>query len=522
MTARDSGYLHPVFSCAESQAFEQNYFQGKEAEEWKAMNCAGAAVARQAALDLQESLGSEPVRRLLVLVGKGHNGGDALIATRHLLCSNPNATAALVFPYGLGHLRPLVQRSLDQLQVACGKRLSYLSLRSGSQDTIDNQLIKFLGKRSHDLCLDGILGMQFRPPLRTPARELLNWVNQHEDIKCRIAVDLPSGVGDDSDESAFRTDFTYATGIAKYPLFDSVNRKKVGRLRYLDIGFFNERIQSPRSVLSSNTLAFRRKLRPAQSHKKRFGHVFLVGGSATMPGAILMATQAALKSGVGLVTSFVPESVVAEAAAKIPEAMWVGLPEIPEHGGLALEGIGLVRNHAEKATGWIVGPGMGTHEETGALIEEVLGLSEAPVILDADALRPQIVKRDWKERSCVITPHVGEFNRLVGRELNAAVTEFETIELSKENGCTLVLKGSPTLITGGEDAVYSCSGGPILARGGSGDILSGLVGGRISIPNTDFETAIFESVSWQGAAADAMAQAHGQLAAKATDILSFL
>ena len=241
-----------------------------------------------------------------------------------------------------------------------------------------------------------------------------------------------------------------------------------------------------------------------------------------MPGAILMATQAALKSGVGLVTSFVPESVAAEAAAKVPEAMWVGLPEIPEHGGLALEGLGLIRQHANRATGWILGPGMGTHEETGTLIEEILGLSQAPVILDADALRPDIVGRDWVGRSCVITPHVGEFNRLLGRELNTRVSEEEVLEFSKKAGCVSVLKGSPTLMTGGESAIYACSGGPVLARGGSGDVLSGLVGGRISIPGTDFESAILEGIAWQGAAADEMARAQGQVAAKATDILSFL
>lgn len=522
MTVRDPGCLHPVFSCAESQAFERDYFQGNDIEEWKAMNGAGAAVARQARLDLQETLGPAPLRRILVLVGKGHNGGDALIATRHLLSWNAEATAALVFPYGLGHLRPLVQRSLDQLQVACGSRLEYLSLRSGGQGLIDEQLERFLGDDSFELCLDGILGMQFRPPLRSPAKELLQAVNRREDIVCRVAVDLPSGIGDGTDENAFKADFTYATGIAKAPLFETENRSTVGRIRYLDLGFFRDAPDVGRYVLSGGVLDFRRELRPSQSHKKTYGHAFLVGGSATMPGAILMATRAALKSGVGLVTSFVPESVAAEAAAEIPEAMWVSLPEIPDHGGLALEGLGLIRQHAKKATGWILGPGMGTHEETGTLIEEVLGLSEGPVILDADALRPSIVKRNWSGRSCVITPHVGEFNRLLERELNSIVSEKEVLEFSKTTGCYTVLKGSPTLMSDGDLAVYSCSGGPVLARGGSGDVLSGLVGGRISIPNTDFERSVVEGVAWQGAAADAMARAHGQVAAKATDILGFL
>ena len=517
-----SGYLHPVLSGGQSQAFEKEYFQGKEVEAWKAMNRAGAAVAKQALLDVQESIGEKALSSLLVLVGKGHNGGDALIATRHILSACPGARAVLVFPFGLGHLRPLAQRSLDDLQVAGGSRLSVLSIRRGNVESVLDQLVSKMGPGSIDLCIDGILGMQFRPPLRTPARELLEVVNEMGSITCRIAVDLPSGVGDESDEQTFMANFTYATGIAKTGLFQLSNRETVGRIRYLDLGFFNEPYDSDRSVISETALFFRRGLRATQVHKKTFGHVFIFGGSATMPGAILMTVKAALKSGVGLVTAFVPESVVAEAAAETPEAMWVGLPEIPDHGGLALEGLGLVKQHAKKASAWVLGPGMGNHAETVTLLEEALKLSKAPVLLDADALQSGIVIRDWEDRSCLITPHVGEFNRLLDRPLNTPVEEKEVLQLASQCHCTVLLKGSPTLISSGGTAAYSCSGGPVLARGGSGDILSGLIGGRISIPDTDFQSSILEGAAWQGAAADRLARARGQVSAKATDILGFL
>jgi NAD(P)H-hydrate epimerase len=189
---------------------------------------------------------------------------------------------------------------------------------------------------------------------------------------------------------------------------------------------------------------------------------------------------------------------------------------------LALEGIGLIRQHAKKASGWVIGPGMGTHDETATLIEEALALSDAPVLLDADGLRPSIVARDWQGRSCVVSPHVGEFNRLLGRELNTPVSEMDVLKFAKDTGCVVIMKGSPTLISDGELAVYSCAGGPVLARGGSGDILSGLVGGRIAIPDNDLLVSVAEGVAWQGSAADAMAQRQGQVAAQATDILSFL
>lgn len=513
-------FLHPVLSSEDAVAFEKSLFGGDEGKEWTAMNQAGAAIARQALLDVRETLGDDPISSMLVLVGKGHNGGDAIIAARHLLNRFPRAEVKLLFPFGLSRIRPLVQRCLDDMQASHGTQLRYLSLRTNA---VGKQLEGFVGEGDIDLCLDGILGMQFRPPLREPLRELIDWVNQRESIRCRIAVDVPSGVGDSSDKEPFRADFTYATGIAKQGLFEDDNRKSVGRIRYLDLGFFSgERVPSHARIITPSILSFRRELRKAQAHKKTFGHLFVVGGSATMPGAILMTVQAALKSGVGLVTAFVPESIAAEAAVRTPEAMWVPLPLIPDDGGLALEGLDRIRRLAGRSTGWVLGPGMGKHPESGTLLEEILKLGEAPVLLDADALSPELVQRDRGGRPCVITPHAGEFNRLLERPLNETVESEEVEALAGKHGCICLLKGSPTLISDGDGLAYHCAGGPILARGGSGDILSGLIGGRISIPGTDALQGALEGAAWQGSAADALARSAGQASAMATDILDFL
>ena len=513
-------YLHPILSSQEANEFEQDFFDGNESLEWKAMNQAGASIAKQTSLDIQEFLGEKSIARILVLVGKGHNGGDAIIATRHLLNRLPEALAVLVFPLGLGHLRPLVQRSFDDLQVAHGGKLRYLSLRKKG---VEAQLENLLGAESIDLCLDGVLGMQFQPPLRSPAKELIQVVNRMDTIACRISVDVPSGIGDASDEIAFRADFSYATGIAKAGLFRNENRPSVGRIRYLDLGFFDsERRNKNRVILTERILDFKRELRESRSHKKTYGHLVVVGGSSTMPGAILMTVSSALLSGVGLVTAFVPESIVAEAASQIPEAMWVGLPQIPEDGGLALEGLSLIRGHAKAATAWAIGPGMGRHPETATFVEEILKLSKTPVLLDADALQPGLGKIDWEGRSAVVTPHVGELNRMLGHSLSDSIEETAVTAFAKTHGCVTLLKGSPTLVTDGELIAYSSFGGPVLARGGSGDILSGLIGGRIAIPSEDFLQSILEGAAWHGWAADRLARSQGQTSAKATDILGFL
>src|SRR5690606_27655822 len=124
---------------------------------------------------------------------------------------------------------------------------------------------------AYDLCIDGVLGMNFKPPLREPYGQLIKAVNRHERMGLRAAVDLPSGIGD----GGFRADFTYATGIAKAPIFDPAHAAEVGRIRYLDIGFFEDSYRGPASfgeeVLLPDVLTPLRGLRPAASDKRSFG-----------------------------------------------------------------------------------------------------------------------------------------------------------------------------------------------------------------------------------------------------------
>ena len=235
----ESDYIHPILSCARSREWEEALLGDDPARQWDAMNRAGAALADSLCLDIRECMGKRAPGAALVLVGKGHNGGDAVIALRHILNRFGGMRAFLVFPFGLTGVRPLLRRSLDDLQAAHSSRLFFASLRKGNAEFMESQITALIGGARIDLCLDGILGMQFRPPLRSPVRELVEVVNGMKAIALRAAVDVPSGLGDVSDDLAFKVDFTYATGIAKRPLFETANRSRVGRIRYLDLGFFD-------------------------------------------------------------------------------------------------------------------------------------------------------------------------------------------------------------------------------------------------------------------------------------------
>jgi NAD(P)H-hydrate epimerase len=246
--------------------------------------------------------------------------------------------------------------------------------------------------------------------------------------------------------------------------------------------------------------------RTSQSDKRSYGHVFIVGGSGHFPGAVLMTVLAALRSGAGLVTAFVPESLVSAYAARAPEAMWVGWPQTPE-GGLALEGEHLLREKIDRATALVIGPGLGREPETLALAKSVVRSSTIPLVIDADALQPDIVGAGKAAR--IVTPHAGELARIGGR---AAMRP----EL------TLVEKGPHTRIVGGGAVYHALCGGPVLARGGSGDLLAGLIAGLLAQTPTEPLLAAARGVMWHGMAADAMARAHGAVAVSVTQLLDFL
>lgn len=492
---------HPILSCDEARDFEAKLFGGDEAKEWPAMQRAGRAIAAAVLRDFEE-IGGFPVKgRILVLAGKGHNGGDALLAAAAILEKFPQARAEVIFVFGERTLRPLARRAWQS--GCCLQPVRMTAVRFPAAAT-----------RSYDLCLDGIFGFQFRPPVDARVAELLKTINALP-IRLRAAIDLPSGLSESvkSSDSVFRADFTYATGIVKKPVVNGLSSGWVGRLRCLDLGFFDgPEVAARLRVLTPSVLAPLAGLRVPESDKRTYGHVFVLGGSRNYPGAVLMTVLAALRSGAGLVTAFVPESLVPAFAARAPEAMWVGWPETPD-GNLALDGRHLLMEKLERATALAIGPGIGREPETLALVADLVKSSPVPLVLDADALQPDIVRTGNAPR--VLTPHLGELRRIL-----AGGDFYETPAGSE---AVVVVKGRLTAVTvSGREGYYSPFGGPVLARGGSGDLLAGLTGGLLAQTPNEPLLAATRGVVWHGMAADALARAHGQVAVNTTQLLDFL
>ena len=512
----------PVLSCQQTLELEASILQD-EAAEWAAMQQAGRGIAKAIQLDFQELSPLSQAHRVLALIGKGNNGGDALIACSQLLADLPHVRVTLIFAQDPEAMKPLAKRAYAELE----GRVCVHQLDIASDEAAIHRLLDAASEDAgYAICMDGLLGVGIQPPVREPLRTLIGAVNRYVKIGLRAAVDLPSGHGDESDELTFEADFSYATGVAKKVVFEGI--ANCGRVRYIDLGFFKTpegaAIEASEMVLNSRVLDPLRALRPAWVDKRAFGHLYVVGGSAHMPGALLMTVQAAVRSGVGLVTAFAPASVTASLSAQVPEAMWVPWPET-EHGTLNPRAMPLLFDRLDQATAVLLGPGMGKDRHSEMVAQDIVKQVELPVILDADALRPRVIelvpKRKASMGSVILTPHMGEFMRIAKLD-RPDYTNQVLKAFCKRYRVMTVLKAAHTRICDGESVWYNICGGPVLSRGGSGDLLAGLIGGMLAQNAADAEVAVARGVVLHGLAAQQLARHHGQVMVHTTQLLDYL
>jgi NAD(P)H-hydrate epimerase len=235
-----------------------------------------------------------------------------------------------------------------------------------------------------------------------------------------------------------------------------------------------------------------------------------------MPGAVIMNTAAALQAGGGLVTTCLPQSIRARAAVAYPESMWNGLTT--NTSGVILTPKNL-SNILKNKDVMLIGSGMG--EKSSVTIKKFIKSFGGDIILDADALRPDVVKNISTKNNYVLLPHAGEFLRLSGKKMSAEAGRA----FARKTKTVIVLKGPMTMITDGNHLVYVPFGGPILARGGSGDCLAGMIAAVVARRRTlklSLLGAVECGVVWHARAADLLRQDEGEEAVRTTQILSEL
>lgn len=435
------------------------------------MKAAGAAIAR-AVFDYLDG------DRVLVLCGRGNNGGDGWVVAR-LLRESGIAVDALA-PLGTEGLAGDALRAFEDFRAAGGEPVESI----GDLDAL-------LARA--DLVVDALLGTGSKLPLRAPLDEVVRRVGASG--LPVIAADIPTGLDADTGEGpgAMRCACTVAIGLPKVGMLSADGRRACGVVRIEPIQFPRDLLEDPairRETLAPAEAAALLPARPVDGHKGTFGTATIIAGSRWTPGAALLAAEGALRSGAGLVRVQGGGSVRQAVLAALPECLlspWsesVGADEEP-----APVGAGAMRALLDASDALVVGPGIGTSPSAegfvGALLEARAARRERPpLVLDADALNLLAANpgwRGWLDGGVVMTPHPGEAARLLGLPGAAEVQRDRwgsAERLAETHGCIVLLKGFGSLVAepGGRTA-HCAPGNSALARGGSGDLLAGLVGG---------------------------------------------
>lgn len=469
------------------------------------MDEAGLAVAQEAWM----LLGTLEGRRILVLAGPGNNGGDGLVAARHLADWGAEVTACLP--------RPPRDRSgvaeLEEREVAIFEGDPALAQLEGLLAT-------------SDLVIDALLGIgRLRPldendPLAVALTKLREARAGFQPPKL-VAVDLPSGMDADTgavDPLTVAPDITVTFGLPKVGMYQSPASAMLGRVQVIDIGIPKAAQEAVKLELMTARWA-RAALppRPEDANKGTFGRVLILGGSERYIGAPRLAAEGAYRAGAGLVTVACPKPLVPTLAAAIAEATWLPMPAADD-GSLAGETARSLRPELTAFDAAVIGPGMGNTDETRALMWAILPDLAADVrkgiVIDADALNGLATMPDAVERvppNAILTPHPGEMARLLGTTV--ADVQSRRLEVARETavkfGCCVILKGAHSVVAAADGRTrLSPFANPLMATAGAGDVLAGIIGAYLGQGLEPFEAACL-AVYLHGATGEALREEYG-------------
>jgi NAD(P)H-hydrate epimerase len=435
-------------------------------------------------------------QRIVVLCGKGNNGGDGFVVARQLFTRFQPAS-----------LHVVLGGSPEELKGDAAE--NYRMLKASGCDVVDSVSPDM---RRATLVIDAVLGTGFTGSPHGRAGELIHEMNHGFPDARIVAVDIPSAL-------AVRAEGT-VTFTALKPAH-ALSPEKMGEIRVVQIG-------SPASLYQdvwlnlSHPHEFAHLFRPrvTDSNKGMYGHALIIAGGRGKTGAAAMAGVAALRAGAGLSTVASAESAISAIAFYAPEMMTEPLPETAD---------GQIRDVTEGAlkrkTIVALGPGLGENPETVQLVRRLVGELDRPMVVDADGLNALAGTNIRPKAPRVFTPHPGEMSRLTGKTI--AEIQADRVGVARayaqEHGVHLVLKGNRTVIAFPDGQVWiNPTGSPALATGGTGDVLTGILAGLIAQFPNELEKAVLAGVWLHGRAGELGALKLGEKPLIATDLFQFL
>jgi ADP-dependent NAD(P)H-hydrate dehydratase / NAD(P)H-hydrate epimerase len=457
------------------------------------------------------------VTSVLVVCGKGNNGGDGFVAARHLHDTGKQVRVLL-----LGRPEEVKGDAAAML-----KRLEQVPVCVTDQAGLERAIRE---SPRPDIVIDAIFGTGFKPPAQGLHAAAINAINNL--TVPTIAIDLPSGIDADaiqatSEKDAFVHAHEIVTFTALKPAHVFVLEHVPTTLR--QIGTPDEAVHSSLklNVITRDDIAELFAKRKPESNKGTYGHVLVVGGSDGKAGAPAMAGMAALRTGAGLCTVAAPRSVQPTIAAFMPELMTEPLSESLA-GGMSVLALDRFREIAKGKTVIAAGPGASMDPEAGQFMRAIFDRSEGPLVLDADGLNAfvgHVEQLEGKRRPLVMTPHPGELSRLTGTPI--AQIQGDRIgaarNLAQPHHAYVVLKGHKTLVAEPDGNIWiNTTGNPGMATGGTGDVLTGVIAGLLAQFPRQVTKCVTAAVHLHGLAGDFAVQELGEMPLVATDIIRFL
>jgi ADP-dependent NAD(P)H-hydrate dehydratase / NAD(P)H-hydrate epimerase len=415
-------------------------------------------------------------RRTLVVCGGGNNGGDGFVIARELRRAGTEVAVLATNDEYTGDARTNL------------KVLENLNVRFVERDGFEDEL------RETDLVVDALLGTGFSGEVREDVAELVEKMNAGEAPV--VAVDVPSGVDGSTGEvagAAVRADVTACAHAAKAGCVISPGAEHAGEVVVVDIGIPPEADVQP-SMTWTDAASLRGLVprRTNAAHKYSAGSLLVVAGSAGTTGATVMVSRGAQRAGCGIIFVVTSGSAATRVDAALTEALVSGAPE-DEAGLMTDAAVEHIVEQSERASAIVLGPAAGVGEGGRRLVEGVLGGTDLPVLLDADAITNLPGPESLAERDApvIVTPHAGELGRLLGEsagDISARRLHFAR-RAADESGACVLLKGNDTLVVEGGRAAVNSTRTPALATAGTGDVLSGVIGALLSRGMSPYDAA---------------------------------
>ena len=452
---------------------------------------------------------------VVILCGKGNNGGDGFVAANELNLNGIKATVVLL----------------------CGNPATELAGQEFSALNDDVNIIYaherekiFASIKVCSVIVDAVYGTGFHGTLNDDIAEIFEFAAKECSAEI-VAFDVPSGgncydgsVSRGTPDCKYTITFGYEkTGMLSFPL-----DKKCGEIIDADIGFTSDCIKNIKYAAKKFEKSVLKGLfppRPENSYKNMYGKLLIVAGCRKMSGAASMATLAALRSGAGIVTLASVKDVINRTAARIYEPTFLPLEE-DESGAVSAKSVSEIIAAAEKSTAVEIGSGLSFTDGTKTVVSEIIKNVNCPIIADADGINCIAsdinIIRNTKNK-LIVTPHTGELKRLYSASFGENKTMPDRLtaasELSEKYGITVAAKGNPTFITDNGRAYVCKVGNPGLSRGGSGDVLAGIISGFVAQKLPVFE-AVSAAVFVHGKAADIAAEEFSEQCMLPTDVIN--